>query len=60
VIKTLIDSVAKILKDPEVAKRLADVGAEAGGLSGDAFGAFLRAESEKWGQVVKTAGVKVE
>lgn len=60
VMKILINSVAKIMKDPEVVKRLADVGAEPGGLSGDAFGAFLRSESEKWGQVVKTAGVKVE
>lgn len=60
VMKTLIDSVTKLLKDPDMVKRLADVGAEPGTLSGDAFGAFLRSESEKWGQVVKTAGAKVE
>jgi tripartite-type tricarboxylate transporter receptor subunit TctC len=29
-------------------------------LSAEAFGAFLRAESDKWGKVVKTAGVKVD
>ena len=58
--KTLIDSVAKVMKDPDMAKRLADVGAEPGTLSGDAFAAFLRAESRKWGQVVKTAGAKVD
>ncbi|MGM4921727.1 Bug family tripartite tricarboxylate transporter substrate binding protein [Tardiphaga sp. 804_B3_N1_9] len=60
VTKMLIDGVTKVLKDPDMAKRLADVGAEPGTLSGDAFAAFLRAESEKWGQVVKTAGAKVE
>ncbi|HEY8337370.1 MAG TPA: tripartite tricarboxylate transporter substrate binding protein [Tardiphaga sp.] len=60
VMKTLIDSVTRLLKDPDMVKRLADVGAEPGTLSGDAFGAFLRAESDKWGQVVKTAGAKVE
>jgi len=60
VTKVLIDGVAKVLKDPDMVKRLADVGAEPGTLSGDAFAAFLRAESEKWGQVVKTAGAKVE
>jgi tripartite-type tricarboxylate transporter receptor subunit TctC len=49
-----------VLKDPDMVKRLADVGAEPGTLSGDAFAAFLRTESEKWGQVVKTAGAKVE
>jgi tripartite-type tricarboxylate transporter receptor subunit TctC len=58
--KTLIDGVAKVMKEPDMAKRLADVGAEPGTLSGDAFGAFLRAESQKWGQVVKTAGAKVD
>lgn len=60
VMKALIDSVTKLLKDPDMVKRLADVGAEPGTLSGDAFAAFLRTESEKWGQVVKTAGAKVE
>lgn len=60
VMKVLIDSVTKLLKDPDMVKRLADVGAEPGTLSGDAFAAFLRTESDKWGQVVKTAGAKVE
>jgi tripartite-type tricarboxylate transporter receptor subunit TctC len=60
VVTALIESVAKVLKDPDMAKRLADVGAEPGTLSGEAFDAFLRSESEKWGDVVKTAGVKVE
>jgi tripartite-type tricarboxylate transporter receptor subunit TctC len=58
--KTLIDSVAKVMKDPDMAKRLADVGAEPGTLSGDAFATFLRTEARKWGQVVKTAGAKVD
>jgi len=60
VTKTLIDSVARVMKDPDTAKRLADVGAEPGASSGDAFGAFLRMESRKWGQVVKAAGAKVD
>ena len=38
----------------------ADVGAEPGTLSGDAFGAFLRSEVDKWGEVVKTSGAKVD
>lgn len=60
VTKLLVDGVTKVLKDPDMVKRLADVGAEPGTLSSDAFAAFLRAELEKWGQVVKTAGAKVE
>jgi tripartite-type tricarboxylate transporter receptor subunit TctC len=60
VAKVLIDSVSKLLKDSDVVKRLAEVGAEPGTLSGDAFGAFLRTEIDKWGWVVKIAGAKVE
>jgi tripartite-type tricarboxylate transporter receptor subunit TctC len=60
VTKSLIDAVAKALADPDIVKRLADVGAEPGKLSGDAFGAFLRDQSKKWGEVVKTANAKVE
>lgn len=60
VTKALIDGVIKVMKDPDMTKRLAEVGAEPGTLSGDAFGAFLRTESQKWEQVVKTAGAKVD
>jgi tripartite-type tricarboxylate transporter receptor subunit TctC len=60
VTKVLIESVSKLLKEPDVAKRLAEVGAEPGTLSGDAFGTFLRTEVNKWGQVVKAAGANVE
>jgi tripartite-type tricarboxylate transporter receptor subunit TctC len=60
VTKALIESMNKVMSEPDMVKRLAEVGAEPGKLSGDAFGAFLRAEVEKWGQVVKAAGAKVE
>jgi tripartite-type tricarboxylate transporter receptor subunit TctC len=60
VMKTLILSVTKALSDAETVKRFADIGAEPGTLSGDAFGAFLRAETDKWGKVVKTSGAKVD
>jgi tripartite-type tricarboxylate transporter receptor subunit TctC len=48
------------MNDPDMAKRLADVGAEPGTLSGDAFATFLRTEVDKWGEVVKTSGAKVD
>jgi tripartite-type tricarboxylate transporter receptor subunit TctC len=60
VVKVLIESVSKVMSEPDMAKRLADVGAEPGTLSGDAFGAFLRTEVDKWGEVVKTSGAKVD
>ena len=60
VITSLTTAVSKVLQDPDVVKKLAEVGAEPGTLLGVAFGAFLRTEAEKWSKVVTTAGVKVE
>ena len=60
VTKVLIEAVGKVMGEPDMVKRLADVGAEPGTLSGDAFGAFLRTEVDKWGEVVKTSGAKVD
>jgi tripartite-type tricarboxylate transporter receptor subunit TctC len=60
VLKTLIDAVTKVLRDPGLAKQLADVGAEPGTLSGAEFGAFLHAESDKWGKLIKDAGVVMQ
>ena len=60
VLKILTDDVTKALGDPEFARKLSDVGAEPGSLSGAAFGAFLRAETEKWGKVVKDSGAAMQ
>jgi tripartite-type tricarboxylate transporter receptor subunit TctC len=60
VVQALTDAVTRVLRDPDIAKKLADIGAEPGSLAGNAFGTFLHAETEKWGKVIKTAGVKVE
>lgn len=60
VIKTLTDAVTKVLRDPELAKQLADVGAEPGTLSGPEFGAFLHTESDKWGKLIKDAAVVMQ
>jgi tripartite-type tricarboxylate transporter receptor subunit TctC len=60
VMKILTDAVMKVLRDPELAKKLADVGAEPGSLSGSEFGAYLHAEADKWGKVVKDANVVIQ
>jgi tripartite-type tricarboxylate transporter receptor subunit TctC len=60
VLQGLTDAVMKVLGDPDMVKKLADVGAEPGSLSGNEFGAFLHAESDKWGKVVKDAGVVIQ
>jgi tripartite-type tricarboxylate transporter receptor subunit TctC len=49
-----------VLTDPEVLTRLANVGSQPFSGSPADFGRFLAAETEKWGKVVKFAGLKVE
>jgi tripartite-type tricarboxylate transporter receptor subunit TctC len=60
IVKALIDDVTKALGDRDLARKLSDVGAEPGSLSGEAFGAFLRAETEKWGKVIKDSGTVMQ
>ncbi len=49
-----------ILRAPEVTERLAAAGSFVVAGTPDAFGAFMRAETEKWAQVAKAAGIKPE
>jgi tripartite-type tricarboxylate transporter receptor subunit TctC len=60
VLKTLTETVTNVLRDPDLAKKLADVGAEPGSLSGSEFGDYLHAEADKWGKLIKDAGVVIQ
>jgi len=60
VMKALTDAVMKVLRDPDLVKKLADIGAEPGSLSGSAFGAYLHTEADKWGKVIKDANVVIQ
>jgi len=46
---------ARALQAPDVTKRLAADGAEAGGMIPEAFTAYVKAEIEKWSRVVRDA-----
>ncbi len=46
------------LADPTIKTRLADLGGQPYGGPPDEFGRFLAAETEKWGKVVREAGLK--
>jgi tripartite-type tricarboxylate transporter receptor subunit TctC len=48
------------LADPNMKARLADLGGTALVLSPDDFGKLIADEIEKWGKVVKFAGIKAE
>ena len=60
VLEVLATSTAKVLKDPDIAKKFADLGAEPGTVTGAAFGQFLKTEADKWGKVVKASGARVD
>ena len=49
-----------ILRAPEVTERLAADGSFVVAGTPDEFGAFMRAETEKWAKVAKAAGIKPE
>ena len=51
---------SRALQAPDVAKRLAADGAEAGGLSPEAFTAYVKSEIEKWTRVVRDAKLALE
>jgi tripartite-type tricarboxylate transporter receptor subunit TctC len=54
------DGVREALQDPAVLRRLSDLSAEPLALSPHETAAFMRQESERWGAVIRSAGVKVE
>ena len=60
IVDTLAAEISRGLLAADVKERLAASGMEAIGGSPEEFGAFLRAETAKWGKVIKAANIKVE
>jgi len=52
--------IKEALKIPEVQKRLSDLSAEPMGLSPAETAAFMKQETERWGAVIRAAGVKLD
>ncbi len=48
------------IKDPAVARLMYDQGALPGGNTREEFGAFIRAELQRWGGVIRRANIKVD
>jgi tripartite-type tricarboxylate transporter receptor subunit TctC len=59
VISRLNAEIGKVLKDPELIKRLADQAVDLSGSTPEEFGALVRAEHDKWGKVIKDANLNV-
>jgi tripartite-type tricarboxylate transporter receptor subunit TctC len=61
VIAKLYPMLLQVMETPDVRKRLADGGVEVvTSKSSEAFATFLRAETERWAQVVKESGATVD
>ncbi|WP_416052469.1 Bug family tripartite tricarboxylate transporter substrate binding protein [Cupriavidus basilensis] len=56
----LQQTVAKVLATPEVKQRIEQLGAVPGGDSPAAFAAVIRADTEKWARVIKSAGIQAQ
>jgi len=59
VIETLNSAINAALSDPRMLARLADVGATPFGSPAD-FGEYIAEETEKWGRLIRAAGIKAE
>ena len=60
VIAKLNQEINRILATADMRSRLETEGAEAGGGSPEAFGAYFRSEINKWAKVIQAAGIKLE
>ncbi len=60
IIEVLYRGISAALTDPAMKAHLADVGAVPMPLGPAAFGKFLAAETEKWGNVIRAANIKLD
>ena len=52
--------VSKVLAQPEIREKFSAMGASVVGSSPDQFGAFMRAESDKWAKLIAAAGIQAQ
>ena len=58
VLERLNQEAVRALKSPDLSKVMASEGAEVVASTPAQFGAYMRSETEKWGRVIKAAGIK--
>jgi tripartite-type tricarboxylate transporter receptor subunit TctC len=60
IIAKLNQEINAVLAEPDIKKRLVELGGEPLIATPEAFGAMIKAETEKWEKVVNYAGIKIE
>lgn len=60
IVARLHDEIAKILRQPDVSDKLQGLGMDIAGSGPDAFAAFIGAEGQKWGRIVKASGARID
>ena len=60
VVERLHREITAVLKEPVIAERMAGAGLEPIGDTPAQFAAYLMSEMDKWGRLVKSAGIKAE
>ena len=60
VIERLHQEIAAILRSKEMHDDALNLGYELGGERPQEFASYVRSEIEKWGKVIKDAGIKIE
>ncbi len=60
IIDRLNREIDTIIRQPDMAARLVQIGSDVVGGSPDEFRAFIRSEAQKWGKVIRDANIKPE
>jgi tripartite-type tricarboxylate transporter receptor subunit TctC len=60
IVDRLQQEISRVLRSREVQDDALNLGTQAGGDKPEEFAAFVRGEIQKWGKVIKDAGIKVE
>lgn len=59
-IATLHEEISKILAQPAIRQRIAEMGGVTWPMSNAQFGEFIKAETERWGTVIRQAGIRAD
>ena len=53
-------TIAEILKSPDMTRRYSEAGASPVGLSPQEMSVWMKEDAERWAQVIKAANIKVD